>query len=114
MQSAKRWQYRYTILNIRQYENMKYIPEPINTSEITLPDEIQELTELLARNTHEVWAANRSAGGWIYGKIRDDSKKHHPCLVPYDDLPETEKDYDRKTALETLKLILHLGYKIEK
>ncbi|MCR5162371.1 MAG: hypothetical protein K6C06_11425, partial [Lachnospiraceae bacterium] len=37
-----------------------------------------------------------------------------PCLVPYDELPEREKDYDRMTAMETLKLIIKLGYEIKK
>lgn len=79
-----------------------------------LPRELEELTELLARNAHEVWARNRVQEGWTWGEVRDDAKKTTPCLVPYEDLPESEKAYDRSTAMQTLKLVLKLGYRIEK
>lgn len=79
-----------------------------------LPRELEELTELLAQNAHEVWARNRVQEGWTWGEVRDDAKKTTPCLVPYEDLPESEKVYDRSTAMQTLKLVLKLGYRIEK
>ena len=63
---------------------------------------------------HEVWAATRIAQGWTYGVRRDDAAKHHPCLVPYDDLTDEEREFDRNTSLETIKLILKLGFKISK
>ncbi len=91
---------------------MTYQPSPIPTQDVVLPDALLELTERLAENTHEVWAQRRLAGGWTYGPRRDDVAKTHPCLVPYADLPESEKDYDRGTAMETLKAILVLGYQI--
>ncbi len=91
-----------------------YNPNPIDTSEIRLDASLNELSELIAKNTHEVWSAGRMKDGWTYGEVRDDSKKHHPCLVPYDELPESEKEYDRNTSFETLKLIVKLGYKIIK
>lgn len=91
-----------------------YQPDPINTETIELPAELLELTEKIAENVHENWAANRIAQGWTYGEARDDSKKTTPCLVPYGQLPEEEKEYDRVTALQTLKLIVALGYRIEK
>ena len=52
--------------------------------------------------------------GWTYGEKRDDEKKTTPCLVPYDELADSEKEYDRATALSTLKLIVALGYRIKK
>ena len=52
------------------------------------------------------------AAGWKYGPVRDELKKEHPCLVPYEDLTEEEKDYDRATALSTIKYILANGYRI--
>ena len=70
--------------------------------------------EALAKNVHEVWAQSRISQGWSYGAERNDELKQHPCLVPYEELPEVEKDYDRNTALETLKLILKIGFKITK
>lgn len=93
---------------------MDYKPEPRDTSQVTLPPAIEELTELLAKNAHENWARQRMAEGWRWGPRRDDAKKEHPGLVPYERLSEEEKDYDRKTAMETLKTILALGYRIEK
>ena len=91
---------------------MNYDPKPIDTSGVSFPESLTALLEKLAENTHEVWAAGRMAEGWTHGPARDDKNKHHPCLVPYSQLPESEKEYDRRTAGETLKVILTLGYKI--
>ncbi len=91
-----------------------YNPKPIDTSNITLPQELITLTEKIAENVHEVWANGRIQEGWKFGAVRDDAKKETPCLVPYHELPESEKEYDRNTALETVKLILSLGYEINK
>ncbi len=91
-----------------------YTPDPIDTSKIILSDDLLELTEKIAENVHEVWAQSRIKEGWTYGEKRDDLKKETPCLIPYSELPEIEKDYDRNTAMETLKLIISLGYKISK
>lgn len=93
---------------------MSYTPDPIDTSGVVLTDDVQELTELLARHAHDVWARQRLADGWQYGPRRDDASRRHPCLVPYEDLPESEKQYDRNAALQTLKAVLALGYRIEK
>jgi hypothetical protein len=91
---------------------MHYEPAPLDTSSITLSPELQALTERLAENAHDLWAAQRLAEGWTYGRRRDDAKKQHPCLVPYAELPDSEKEYDRLAALGTLKAILALGYRI--
>ena len=91
-----------------------YKPNPVDISGISLPKDLLKLTEKIAENVHENWSAARIAEGWTYGEKRDDEKKTTPCLVPYDALPEIEKEYDRMTALRTLKLIVALGYKIEK
>ena len=93
---------------------MKYVPAPRDTSDVVVPPEIHRLTEMLAKNAHENWASQRIADGWQYGPRRDDAKKEHPSLVPYEELPEEEKEYDRRTAMETVKTILALGYRIEK
>lgn len=91
-----------------------YKPNPIDTTNVILPAELIELTEKIAENVHENWSAGRIADGWTYGEKRDDVKKTTPCLVPYSELSESEKQFDRNTAMETLKLIVSLGYKIEK
>jgi ryanodine receptor 2 len=81
---------------------------------VKLTDDILDLTELLARNAHDIWARQRLADGWRYGPRRDDARKEHPSLVPYEELPESEKEYDRSTALETLKAMIARGYRVEK
>ena len=93
---------------------MLYDPQPIDTSSVTLNPEIYQLTERLAEHAHDLWAGRRLAEGWTYGPQRDDAAKRHPCLVPYDQLPNSEKQYDRAVAMGTLKAILALGYQIEK
>ena len=91
-----------------------YKPNPIDTSKVELDKELLDLTEKIAENVHENWSAGRIADGWSYGEKRDDENKKTPCLVPYSELSEREKDFDRITAIQTLKLIVTLGYKIEK
>jgi ryanodine receptor 2 len=95
-------------------DTKQYTPQPIDTSEILIPTELEPLVEVMAKNVHEVWAKERINQGWTYGKYRDDIKKHHPCLVPYEELSEDEKKYDRNTSQETLKLIIKLGFSISK
>ena len=91
-----------------------YTPAPLDTRNIELPKELDGLIEEMARNVHDVWAQGRIAEGWTYGEQRDDKQKTHPCLVPYEELPDAEREYDRQTAVQTLKLILKLGFKIHK
>jgi hypothetical protein len=93
---------------------MKYQPFPIDTSEIVIPPALTGLTEKLAENVHEIWADQRLQEGWVWGPTRNDTLKQHPCLVSYSQLPESEKEYDRGTALGTLKAIFALGYRISK
>ncbi len=91
---------------------MSYTPAPIDATTIALPPELRALTERLAENAHDIWAAQRLSQGWSHGPRRDDAQKLHPCLVPYAELPEQEKEYDRLAALGTLQAILKLGYRI--
>ncbi len=95
-------------------ESTEYEPKPVDTSDVVLPDHVLALSEKLAKNTHEVWSKTRMEQGWVFGENRNDAERQHPCLVDYESLPESEKEYDRNTALETLRLIMKLGYKIEK
>lgn len=89
-----------------------YYPEPIKTDRIKLSPALEQLTELLARNAHDMWALQRINDGWKVGPKRNDETKEHPDLIPYEQLNEEEKVYDRITAMQTLKVILALGYKI--
>ena len=93
---------------------LDYIPEPMDLSLGDLPESLIQLSERIAENVHEVWAKARIDEGWTYGEKRDDIHKKHPCLVPYDELPEEEKEYDRNTAMNTIKMVKKLGFRIEK
>ena len=86
-----------------------YIPHPLDLSKVTLPEYQQSKVETIAMNVHEVWAAKRIAEGWRYGTTRDDKHKFHPCICRYEDLPESEKEYDRATVEATLKALWHLS-----
>lgn len=95
------------------YKNT-YTPQPIDTKDVELPQELSELAELIAKNVHEVWSVGRIADGWTYGEERNDVEKKHPCLVPYEELSESEKEYDRNTSVETIKLIMKLGFTVNR
>jgi len=92
--------------------NNDYIPQPVDVSGIELPQELMALVEMIARNVHDTWAVQRLAQGWTYGPVRDDVMRQTPCMVDYDNLPEEEKEYDRATAMATLRLIRKLGFDI--
>ena len=89
-----------------------FTPTPICTEGVTLPPQLDTLVEQLAENNHDHWARRRIEAGWTYGPQRDNTRKTHPDLVPYGNLPEGEKEYDRTSVIETLKAILTLGYRI--
>lgn len=93
---------------------LDYIPEPMDLSLVDLPESLIQLSERIAENVHEVWAKARMDEGWTYGEKRDDIHKKHPCLVSYDELPEEEKEYDRNTAMNTIKMVKKLGFRIER
>lgn len=94
-------------------EKKNYVPQPVDTTDVELPEELYPLVETMAKNVHDVWAKSRIEEGWTWGEKRDDTLKHHPCLVTYEDLPEAEREYDRNTAIGTLKLIVKLGFTIK-
>lgn len=94
-------------------ESNMYNPKPVDTSKVKLSLDLLELAEKMAENVHDVWARTRIDQGWTYGPERNDAEKKHPCLVPYDQLPEEEKVYDRNTSIETLKFIISNGFEIK-
>ncbi len=91
-----------------------YTPTPLDTSDVKLMPDLIELTELLAENVHENWATQKIAQGWHFGENLDDKLKTTPLLVPYENLTDDFKFYDRQTAMQTLKTILKLGFKISR
>ena len=107
-------QLRHSRRSREKEDEHMYKPEPIDTSKVVLPEELLSLTEKIACNVHDVWAKRRMEEGYTFGPTRDDVKKTNPCLVPCDELPESEKEYDRRTAMETIALIVSLGYTISR
>ena len=95
-------------------EKNTYIPHPVDLEDIEFPPQLEPLREAIAENVHEVWAAGRIREGWTYGPQRDDLHRKHPGLLPYRYLEESEKEYDRDTAMNAIKLIVELGYQIIK
>jgi hypothetical protein len=93
---------------------MTYVPETVDTSHVTLGPDLQELVERLAQNNHDHWARKRIEEGWRYGPERNDRLKSNPDLVPYAQLPESEKEYDRRTVVEAIKATIALGYEVKK
>ena len=93
---------------------MTYNPVPIDTSGVELSPRLSELIERLAANNHDNWALQRISEGWRLGSDRNDKAKTHPDLVPYEELQDSEKEYDRRSVVETLKAIISLGYRVEK
>uniref|UniRef100_A0A8C9X3E5 Ryanodine receptor 3 n=1 Tax=Sander lucioperca TaxID=283035 RepID=A0A8C9X3E5_SANLU len=86
-----------------------FIPTPVDTSQIVLPPHLDNVRDKLAENIHELWGMNKIELGWTYGKVRDDNKRQHPCLVDFSKLPETERNYNVQMSSETLKTLLALG-----
>lgn len=98
----------------KDMEQKTYTPHPIDLGDIELTPQLEQLREAIAENAHEVWAAGRIKEGWTYGPERDDKLKKHPDLIPYSELPDGEKQYDRETAMNTIKLVIKLGYDLIK
>ncbi len=109
------WAYsKYYLVTANIKGTKEYTPRSIDVSDVTLSEDIIELREAIAENAHEVWAENRRAEGWSYGPERNDTLKQTPDMVPYAQLPESEKLYDREMAMQTISLMRKLGYDILK
>jgi len=111
-ESAWKESHNYMVRVLQSIED--YEPRPINLDDISLTDDLLELREAIAENAHDVWAAARKKEGWTFGPERDDANKKHPDLIPYSSLPDSEKEYDRLMALDTIKLVKKLGFEIVK
>ena len=111
-ENAWKESHHYMIRVLQSIED--YAPQPINLDEILLTDDLLELREAIAENAHEVWAKTRKDEGWTYGPKRDDAQKLHPDMLPYNLLPESEKEYDRLMAINTIKLVKKLGWEFKK
>lgn len=108
----KAWSYSRNYLVFASTDGIEYIPHPIDVTDISLDDELMELSEAIAENAHEIWAYKRRSEGWTYGPERNDVLKQHPDMIPYSELTEIEKYYDRDMALNTIRLVKKLGFNI--
>lgn len=102
------------LVTITSNKMKKYVPKPIDLSDVVLTEDLNDLREAIAENAHEIWAEKRQAEGWTYGPERNDLLKQTPDMVPYSQLPDSEKEYDRKMAMKTIKLLKKLGYDLIK
>ena len=93
-------------------EEGQWLPAPVDTSSVDLGESESQLSEQLAAESHHIWARLRIDEGWRRGPRRDDFRKEDPHLVPYDELPEAEKERNRKTSQQTLRSIVALGFRI--
>lgn len=93
---------------------MEYIPHPVDLTDVRLSEDLERDLERIAKNIHDTWALQRKQKGWEYGEHFDEGRLKHPCMLEYEELPELEKDMDRATAIQTIKMLLWMGYSIEK
>ena len=93
-------------------QNKAYNPEPVDASHVSLSPEFDDILEIIANNVHDTWAQQRIREGWRWGPRKDDQEKTTPLLVPYEELPEEEREYDRMTARQTIKQLMLHGYRI--
>ena len=111
---CKAWHYSRNYMVCASANGLKYHPHPIDVSDVVLDDDLVELTEAIAENAHEVWAAKRQSEGWKFGPKRDDTLLEHPDMIPYCELTESEKYYDRDVAMNTIRLVKKLGFNISR
>lgn len=91
-----------------------YFPAMNDLSHIELSPDLANLCEELAEHAHDAWAIERQSEGWTYGPKRNDAKLQTPDMKPYSQLPDTEKQYDRIMATNTIKFLVSHGYKVVK
>lgn len=105
---------QYYMVSVIERGKRPYTPHPYDIDNVKLPKSLDDLTDAIAENAHEVWAEKRQSEGWTYGPERNDRLRQTPDMIPYCELTESEKEYDRSTAMRTIKLLYRLGYKIVK
>ena len=61
--------------------------------------------ERTPEDSHASWLHEKESTGWVYGEVKDPEKKTHPCIMPYDQLPQEQrtKDYLFKAVVDALK-----------
>ena len=70
--------------------------------------------EKMACLEHDLWRKAKEADGWIYGEQRDENKRTHPDLVPWDDLPEGEREKNLIVVRQMPVLLARVGFQIDR
>ncbi|MBE1878219.1 RyR domain-containing protein [Myceligenerans pegani] len=71
------------------------------------------MLDRLAKAEHDLWEAVRIDLGWRYGPVRDDAKRLHPMIgVPWEDLPELEKEKDRDVIRNLPEILAEFGLEL--
>uniref|UniRef100_A0A673CUD6 Ryanodine receptor 2b (cardiac) n=1 Tax=Sphaeramia orbicularis TaxID=375764 RepID=A0A673CUD6_9TELE len=83
-----------------------FTPSPVDISKVVLPLQLENIREKMAENIHELWVMEKIDVGWTHGPVRDEIKKHDPCLVDFCKLPEHERNQNLQIAEDTLRLVL--------
>ncbi len=74
----------------------------------------KETLERLAEAAHIVWMEGKVRDGWKYGPVTDKANKIHSCIIPYDQLSETDKESDRDMVRGIPSILAAAGYKMVK
>lgn len=90
-----------------------YKPAPLDLSGIELTGRVEELIELLAENTHNVWSSERISQGWTYAVSDDPLNRRSPHLVPYSFVDPLIKKANMDTAADTVRTLLAYGYLLD-
>ncbi|XP_053365921.1 ryanodine receptor 2 [Clarias gariepinus] len=91
-----------------------FCPQPLDTSNVTVPEGLEYVVNKYAEHTHEKWSLEKFANGWVHGEQMCESSKVHPLLKPYRALSERDKENYRAAIKETVKSMLVLGWTIER
>lgn len=67
---------------------------------------LQSHLTMTPEGSHESWMKEKLSNGWSYGDVKDEMKKTHPCLVPYNELPAAQKAKDY-----LFRAVVHSAYK---
>lgn len=99
-----------------QYD-YEFVPQPIDVSGVELSEGLQELSDFIAENAHNIWAEDkiRDNPGIRYAPLDEEGKEQPGCnhyLLPYSLLPDDDKKPDINMSQKTIKLLKRLGIRM--
>ncbi|XP_034937910.1 ryanodine receptor isoform X2 [Chelonus insularis] len=90
-----------------------YNPQPINTSNVVLNNDLNQIVQKFSEHYHDAWASRKLENGWTFGESWSDANKTHPRLKPYSVLNDYEKERYKEPVRESLKALLAIGWSVE-